>query len=195
MRDFYLSYELPLFQKARTFSGFLDGVGTRILAVLFFYLGPVLMLPLMALRRTLRDRRRRFLVLAGAIFFVGLLASAFTAVHYLAPATALIFAIVVGAARRLRAWRPGGQPVGRFLVRALPCMCLALLLVQVGWIAANPTTDPPRTQVRQFPGEAAWPAVGCCEVWRRARRFSRMGLQRCRYRRLPGDLGSRYERR
>jgi len=150
LRDFYLSYELPLFQKARTFSGFLDGVGTRILAVLFFYLGPVLMLPLITLRRTLRDRRRRFLILAGVIFFAGLLACAFTAVHYLAPATALIFAIVVGATRRLRAWRPQGQPVGVLLVRAIPCMCLALLLVRVASIAANRTMDPPRTQVRHF---------------------------------------------
>src|ERR1035438_8186575 len=72
MRDFYLlSYELPLFQKAKTFSGFLDLIGDRILTVLLFFLGPVLMPTLIMLPRVLRDRRQRFLILAGAVFFLG----------------------------------------------------------------------------------------------------------------------------
>jgi len=150
LRDFYVKFELPVFQKARTVSGFFHILGTRILIVLFFFLGPALMLPLTTLPCILRDRRRRFLIVASAIFLAGMLASAFIQVHYLAPATALIFAIVVQTARRLRVWRPGGQPVGAFLVRALPCMCLALFLAQLGWKAASPTTDLPRTQVQHF---------------------------------------------
>jgi len=150
LRDFYVSFELPVFQKARTLSGFLDGLGARILMVLVFFLGPVLMLPLMTLPCILRDRRRRFLILASAIFLLGLLASAFIQAHYLAPATALMYAIVVEASRRLRVWRPGGQPVGAFLVRALPGMCIVLFLVQVGWKAASLSTDLPRTQVQHF---------------------------------------------
>ena len=45
---------------------------------------------------------------------------------------------------------PGGQPVGAFLVRALPCMCIVLFLAQLGWKAATPSPDLPRTQVRHF---------------------------------------------
>ena len=150
LRDFYVSFELPVFQKARTLAGFLDVLGARILMVLFFFLGPVLMLPLMTLPWILRDRRRRFLVLASAIFLLGLLANAFFEAHYMAPATALIFAIVVETSRRLRVWHPGGQPVGACLVRALPCLCIVLFLVQVAWKAASPSTDLPRTQVRHF---------------------------------------------
>lgn len=150
LRDFYVSFELPVFQKSRTLAGFLNGVETRILMVLFFFLGPILMLPLMMLPYILRDRKRRFLVLAAAIFFAGLLANAFLEVHYLAPATALFFAIFVESSRCLRQYRPGGQPVGAFLVRALPCMCLAFFLVQLGWRAPHPTTDLPRTQVQHF---------------------------------------------
>jgi hypothetical protein len=150
MADFYLSYELPLFLQARTLSGFLDLIVSRILMVLFFFLGPVLMLPLIMLPSVLRDRRRRFLILAGAIFFVGLLACAFVRAHYLAPATAILFAIVVQASRRLRVWRPGGQPVGAALVRAVPCMCIALFLAQAGSKAASPTPDLPRTRVQHF---------------------------------------------
>jgi hypothetical protein len=150
MREFYVSLELPAFQEARTPSGFLDGVGTRILTVLLFFLGPALMPPLMALPWILRDLRRRFLVLASAIFFVGMLANAFVNAHYLAPATALIFAILVAATRRVRTWRPGGQPVGTFLVRALPCMCIVLLLAQAGWMVVRPSIDLPRTKVQHF---------------------------------------------
>ena len=150
LRDFYVSFELRVFQKARTFSGFLNVLGKRILMVLVFFLGPVLMLPLIALPCILRDRRRRFLILASVIFLLGLLASAFIQVHYLAPATALIYAIVVAASRRLRVWRPVNQPVGASLVRALPCMCIALFLVQVGWKAVSPSADLPRTQVQHF---------------------------------------------
>jgi hypothetical protein len=152
MRDFYVSVsaresELRAFQTARTLPGFLNGLARRILIVLFFFLGPVLMPPLIMLPWILRDRRRRFLILAAAIFFVGLLGSVFINANYMAPATALIFAIVVEASRRLRLWRPGGQPVGAALVRAVPCMCIALFLVQVGWKAAAPTPDLPRTRV------------------------------------------------
>jgi hypothetical protein len=150
MRDFYVSVELSMFQAARTLPGFLDGLGKRILIILFFFLGPVLMPPLLMLPWILRDRRRRFLILAGAIFFLGLLGSVFINANYMAPATALIFAIVVEASRRLRVWRPGGQPSGAALVRALPCMCIALFLVQVGWKAASPTPDLPRTRVLHF---------------------------------------------
>jgi hypothetical protein len=150
MADFYLSYELPQFLRARTLSGFLYLLSSRILMVLFFFLGPVLMPSLIALPSVLGSRRRRFLILAAAVFFLGLLPCAFVRVHYMAPATALIFAIVVEASRRLRFWRPGGQPIGAALVRALPCMCIALFLVQLAWTAVSPTADLPRTRVQHF---------------------------------------------
>jgi hypothetical protein len=144
LRDFYVSRELPVFQRARTLSGFCNLLSRRIVIVLFFYLGPVLMLPLMMLPCIPRAGRQRFLVLAAAIFLLGLLPSAFFHAHYMAPATALIYAITVQGCRRLRVWRPGGQPVGPFLVRALPCMCIALFFVQLGW------ADLLRIQARHF---------------------------------------------
>jgi hypothetical protein len=150
MRDFYVSMELPVFQQARTASGLFGSIWTRILTGFFFFLGPALGLALLGLPCALRDRRPRFLLATGLFAFVGLLACAFFHVHYLAPVTAIIFAVVVQCARRLRLWRPGRQPVGALLVRALPCMCLALFFIQVGWKAAHPTSDLPRTRVAHF---------------------------------------------
>jgi hypothetical protein len=118
--------------------------------LLTFFVGPVLMLPLMTMPSVLRDRRYRPLILAGAIFFVGLLASAYIHAHYFAPITALIYAILVQAARHLRLWRAGSRPVGVFLVRALPCMCIAMFLVQLSWTATSPSTDRPKTRVEHF---------------------------------------------
>jgi hypothetical protein len=148
-RDFYLSWELPQFQKARTVPGFFDLTGTKILMLLFFFLNPVLMLPLLALPFIPRGRRS-FLPLAAAAFLVPLLACAFIRPHYMAPATALVFAIMVETSRHLRAWRPGGQPVGAFLVRAIPCLCIVLFMVQLGWVAANPAPKFPKMQVQHF---------------------------------------------
>jgi hypothetical protein len=150
MRDFYVSVELPAFQRARTLAGFVTLLGARILTVSSFFLGPVLMLPLLALPYTLGDHRRRFLFLAGALFFVGLLGSAFIHPHYFAPATALLYAIVVQSARRLRVWRVGSRPVGASLVRCLPCLCAVLFLVQLNWAPAGSSADLPRDRVRRF---------------------------------------------
>jgi hypothetical protein len=150
LRDFFVSYELRLFQKARTTSGFLGGSCMRTLTLLLFFLGPALIPPLMMLPRILRDRRQRFLVLGTAVFFVVLLACAFSIPHYFAPATALIYAIVVAGSQRLRGWRSGGQPVGKTLVRALPCMCLIVFLAQAGWNATKPRIDPPRTKMQHY---------------------------------------------
>lgn len=150
MRDFYVSLELPVFQAARTAAGFLNGIETRILIVMFFYLGPPMLLPLMMLHKLRNNRRLRFLVVAIAVFFVAMTFNAFVSAHYLAPATALIYAMVLAGARYLRHWSPGGRPVGAGLVRALPCVCVAIFLVQVGVRAATPAIDLPRTRLEHF---------------------------------------------
>jgi hypothetical protein len=150
MRDFYVSMELPVFQAARTAAGFLDGIGTRILIVLFFYLGPPMFLPLTMLHKIRHNRRLRFLVVAVAIFSIAMMANAFVSAHYLAPATALIYAMVLAGARYLRHWSPGGRPVGACLIRVLPCACVAIFLAQLGVRAATPARDLPRTRLEHF---------------------------------------------
>jgi hypothetical protein len=150
MRSFYLASELPAFLRARTPGGFFNLQAARVLTGLCFFLGPLLMVPLAGLPFVLRDRRTRFLVVTGALFLVGLLASAFISAHYLAPATGLIYAVVVQASRRLRACRPGGRPVGASLVRAIPVLCGALFLAQLVSVAMAHPRDLPRTQVLRF---------------------------------------------
>jgi hypothetical protein len=147
MRDFYLLWELPVFEKARTVSGFLESAATKIGMLLVFFLGPLLMIPLLALPKVLRDRRIYFLLIAGAFFMAGCFANAFSVPHYLAPVTALIYAVLLQSMRHLRLWRPGGQHVGLFLVRAVILLCIATFAIDIARTVSMPKTDLPRTQV------------------------------------------------
>lgn len=156
MRDFYISSELPVFEKARTLRGFLDVIGTKFGMMVTFFLGPVLMLPFIMFPRVVLDGRVRFLLLAGAVYFLGLAANAFSAPHYLAPATCLLYAILVQSMRRLRVWGPGGEPVGLFLVRAVVALSVALCVFQVASVPQTSAAALPRAnvarQLHQFPG-------------------------------------------
>jgi hypothetical protein len=150
MRDFYLSFELSVFEKGRTVRGFLEGVATRLGMMLFFFFGAVLAIPLND--RVIRDRRVRFLVLAGSIFFLGLLANPFITPHYMSPATGLFYAILVHAMQHLSVARPAG----RFLVRAIPAVAAVLCVVHVLWIPLDSNRGLARSaverQLERLPG-------------------------------------------
>jgi hypothetical protein len=121
MRDFYTGSELTLFLEARTPGGFLRGSVKKAGVAVFFFCGIALMPPLVMLPLVLRDRRLRFLVIAGAVTVAGLCANAWLFPHYLSPFAAGIYAILLQAMRHLRT-----QPKGQALVRAIPAVCLLL---------------------------------------------------------------------
>ena len=127
MRDFYSRAELALFLTARTPAGFLRGSVKKAGIVVFFFCGFALLPPLVLLPRVLRDRRLRFLLIAGTVTVAGLCANAWLFPHYLAPFTAGIYAILLQAMRHLRARRrSGAENRGLALVRAIPVACLML---------------------------------------------------------------------
>ena len=149
MRDFYVNWELPVLQKAQTPGGFLDATGTKVGLLLMFFYGPLLCIPLLTLGRTLRDRRVRFLVAAGAFYLAGVSLNAFSVAHYLAPATALFYALLIQSMRHLRLCLLGSQPIGRCWIRLLPVLCTVMLLVRGAATFAHPPKDLPRTQVQR----------------------------------------------
>ena len=148
MREFYINWELPIFLRARTWRGFLEATGRKLALLLVFFCGPLLTIPLIMFNRTMQDRRVRFLMIAVAAYLVGLLANAFSVVHYHAPATALVYALLMQSLRHLWLWQPGGKPSGRFLVRILPSLCIVMLGVRGGFAIAYPAKELPRTQVQ-----------------------------------------------
>lgn len=148
MRRFYLEWELAVFRKARTAAGFLENVSVKTGLAVAFFLGPLLAVPLVMLPRLVRDRRCRFLGAAAAVFAAGQALNAFSVPHYFAPATAMVYAILLMSMRYLRCWRYRKQPAGLFLVRTLPILCAVAVAFQVARSTGVPARGLPRASMQ-----------------------------------------------
>ena len=133
IRNFYNGAELKGFAKFETFAGFIRASSLKIAEPLLFFGGFVLLPPLFMIRRVFLDRRIRLLVLCVVFLIPGMLIQIFLIPHYLAPFTAVFYAIGLQAMRHLRLWSAESRPVGMALVRvtapAVPfaCSCAAIL--------------------------------------------------------------------
>jgi hypothetical protein len=94
-----------------------------------FYLGPALLLPFAALWPVFASSRTRSLILQLLFCLVAALAVIWFAPHYLAPAMATIFIIVVQGLRHVRTWRYAGKAVGIGLSRAVVLTALLMPLL------------------------------------------------------------------
>jgi hypothetical protein len=142
MRDYYAGWEVQEFEEARTVRGFLRRTGHKTLELWRFYIGPAFTLPLFALPFALRDRRIRIPLLAGLIFCVGWLVETWTFPHYVAPATGLVYLIVVQCIRHMSHWQRRGVPVGHRLANSLPLVCASVILLRVAAAAAHAPLEP-----------------------------------------------------
>jgi hypothetical protein len=144
MRDFY-DWELRQFQSYRSFGSALGSNWAKFALNWRFYLGPLLTLPLLALPRVIRDKRMRVPLIVGGFFLLGLSVQTWTLPHYIAPATGLIYLVLIQCIRHVRFWSWRGRPVGVALVQALPMIAASMIVLRVGTAAAG-------VQI-----EAAWP--------------------------------------
>ena len=145
MRDFY-HWELTHdYLPTRSLAGWLVKMADKFRGLWRFYLAPVLTIPLLAFPYLFRDHKMRWPVLAGGAFLIGMLPETWNLPHYFAPATALLYLVLLQCMRHLRLWRWRGQPIGTALVRSIPVICCAMILIRVTAVAA------------QAPIEPAWP--------------------------------------
>lgn len=174
MRRFYTFNELGAFQKIHSVTGFLPQTLAKLVRTFEFFAGVLLLVPLIMIRRVLRDRRVRFLVLGTVVLAAGMAIENYLIPHYLAPFTAAFYAIGLQAMRHLRVWRPGDQPVGATLVRLIVVSCLLLA-------ALRPFAGPLRLALAQ------WPASFWTDRWSGPDHF---GTERARvqadFERMPG---------
>jgi hypothetical protein len=77
----------------------------------------------------------RFLVLVCSVTLAGEALPIWYNAHYSAELTCVILALVLTALRYVRPWQWRGRPVGRFITRAVPAICLLLLATRM---AAGP---------------------------------------------------------
>ena len=144
MRAFY-QREFQVFLESRTLAGFLRNLAEKIWSAWNFYLGPLLTIPLLALPWTFRDRRMRFPLLAGIVFLLATTVETWTSPHYLAAATGLLYLVLMQCMRHLRLWYWRGQPVGAAVVRVIPVICCAMIVLRLAAVVAR------------VPIEGAWP--------------------------------------
>jgi hypothetical protein len=141
MRDFY-RWELARFEEYRTLGGAASLTWDKVVGSWKFYCGPLLTIPLLAFPWIWRDRKTRFPIFTGAFFLLGLLVETWTMPHYVAPATGLIYLLLLQSMRHLRLWRGRGQLTGVALVRAIPAIACVMVLLRVGAAAAHTQIEP-----------------------------------------------------
>lgn len=152
LRRFYYENELEAFNKTH---GLKRGLPTDLLKSLLalrFFAGVVLLLPLLALHRTARDRRMRFLWGLLLVLIVGMAIEIFLIPHYLAAFTCVFYAIGLQCMRHLCWWQPEQKPVGRAIVRL---SVVAVILLAALQAAAGPL----KIEV------GVWPAAKWTSMW------------------------------
>ena len=142
MRDYYAGWEVAQFDEARTLTGFVRRTAHKALELWRFYIGPAFSLPLIALPWAFRDRRMRLALIAGILFCFGWLVETWTFPHYVAPATGLVYLLLVQCMRHLRLWRHVGASLGTVLVRSIPLVCIGMVLLRTVGIVAHAPLEP-----------------------------------------------------
>jgi hypothetical protein len=137
MEDFYVRWELRDFQNGRTFLGFARRLRHKFRMLWTFYMGPVFTLPFLAFPFLFRDRKMRFPLLLAAVVGAGVLIETWTLDHYLAPALGLFYLILVQCIRHLRLFRWRERPVGHGLARAIPIVCVAMIVLRLSAAATG----------------------------------------------------------
>jgi hypothetical protein len=142
MKSFYVGWELRDFQRGRTALGFARRLRHKFRMLWTFYIGPVFTLPFLAFPFLFRDRKMRFPLLLAATVVVGVLIETWTLDHYLAPALGLFYLLLVQCIRHLRVYRWRERPVGHGLTRAIPLVCLAMVVLRVTAVATGTQIEP-----------------------------------------------------
>ena len=141
-RDIMLQYE-----RSRSMTSRLTGGLTVLIRMWDFYLGAALTLPLLVALATLPygfswrhiGSSTRFLTLVCLMLTGGSMLPIFFMPHYAAPIAGAILALVLLPMRRLRSQKGRDRSTGLFVVRAVPLICLLMLLLRV---AAKPLRLP-----------------------------------------------------
>src|SRR5262249_35658080 len=96
-----------------------------------FFLGSALSIPLLGFPSLLRDRRMRGPVLMLAWFLFALAIETWKQPHYFAPATGLLYLLILQSMRHLSHWRWRGRQTGAALIRVIPLICCLMVLIRV----------------------------------------------------------------
>jgi hypothetical protein len=141
MRDYY-RWELGEFERNRTFAGYIERGAEKAASWWQFYLGPLLTVPLLALPWVVRSRKMRLPLLLCGAMVIGFAIQTWTLPHYFSPATAALYILLVQGLRYLRLGRRHVDATGRAVVRAVPLLACAMILIRVAAVATHTHIEP-----------------------------------------------------
>jgi hypothetical protein len=134
--DFYNGWEREDYQTTWKDAWNVTAEKVARMGVEFFWPGALFLLP--ALPYAFRDRRMRLLVVTLFLCLGGVFAVIWSAPHYAAPVTCVVYALLTQAVRHLRTMKWKARPVGVALSRAI-----LVLLVLSTWVSiARRSCDP-----------------------------------------------------
>jgi len=141
MQEFYEN-DLHEYNEELTFKGFMRSRASRAWRLWGFYLGPALTIPVFAFPWIIGDHKMRFPLIAGAVFIVGVAVESWMSPHYLAPALALLYLVVVQCMRHLRFWCWSGKPVGAALLSVIVLILCTMIILRLTAIVARVQIEP-----------------------------------------------------
>ena len=128
MRNYYNRDEMKTYRsETASLQRMLGANVEKLFYIGMFFFNFALLPPLIMLPWALGDRGFRLLTIVAIMLAVGLAIGTFFIPHYLAAATALIYAILLQCMRHLRLRGPSGL----FLVRAIPAICVFLIAIRI----------------------------------------------------------------
>jgi hypothetical protein len=122
----------------RSFTSIMSAAGAKAIVLWLFFSGTVF-LPIIVFALAVTpygfswkdlNRNTRFLIIVATTVFVGLVLEVYCFNHYAAPITCVIYALLLTAMRYVRQWEWRGNPTGLAMVRAVPVICVILLVVR-----------------------------------------------------------------
>ena len=136
--DFYNGLELSQYLQSRSVRGFVRQTSIKVALIWLFYIGPAFTFSLLSLHRMVLSRRMRRLLVIGGVSFAATAVVIFFNIHYVAPITAVILAVILQGIRYLRTWRWYDRPTGLFLARSTVVICVLMIPLQVKVLATEP---------------------------------------------------------
>jgi hypothetical protein len=130
LRLFYAN-DRNVYESVRTPAGFLRQSVSRFLNWWNFYLGMLLTIPLLALPWMCRDRRLHFALATLALMLVASSLVTWFLPHYLAPATALLYLILVQGIRHLSHWKWKSRLNAPLTIFMIACSVAILRVVAI----------------------------------------------------------------
>ena len=139
----YSLYLKLSYDGTQTSAGLVKAETAKCILMWAFFLGPVFTLPFLLVPAVLPygfswkdiSLGTRFLLLVCGVTLAGEALPIYFQPHYAAPLTGVFVALVLIALRAIRPWRWHGKSMGPFLTRAVPSICVLLLVLRA---AAGP---------------------------------------------------------